>query len=1057
MQPKQQQFIQVAAWPCLSRAVDRNQIRQLAQAAQVAPIQRVRNHGMVTLLDGTTVPLVPSARNRPRGQTALVDQGPDPARWLGDAPVPVSIDDVLAALRDAFTFREARCGSPGLRAPQIGAVHSVLGYWTTGVVTPATVVMPTGTGKTETMLALLATGRIAKLLVLVPTDALRTQIVGKFESWGVLKAAGVLDPKAPFPVVGQVAHRFSSTARAEEFANSCNIVVATPSVLHSLAPETRAAFLATFSHLFVDEAHHVAARTWTQVRDEFAAKPVVQFTATPFREDGRALGGKLLYSYPLRAAQEAGYFAGIDFISVLELGDKDQAIATRALARLREDMAAGHDHLLMARVHNVTRAEDVIHLYQELGPEFSPVVLHSRLSKERQRLSLQAIKDRTSRVIVCVNMLGEGFDLPALKIAALHDPQRSLSVTLQFVGRFARAGERAAVVVSRPAGEIDMRLRRLYSEDADWNRLVSYLSEEAIGTVEDVSDFEEAFGTGPEQVALRSLLPAMSTVVFRSEARDWEPERIYNIFPEDKLLTFPIGINQRDHVAWFVTEMRTPVKWGELQTVEEVTYDLYVIYWDATRGLLYINSSNKSSVHQDLAEAIVGTGARRVTGEDVYRVMAGLARLVPTNVGVLDTRNRNRRFSFHVGADVSEGFTPAETQTKSKTNIFASGFADGVKITVGASLKGRIWSHRVASNLREWTQWCDGVGTKVTDATISVDDVMRGFIRPKLLEARPELVPLALEWPWELLVSVGDALHLEYQGRHCALLDADFTVVDPAPDGDIRFTVDTPDWSLPYRLEIAAGAMRFVPEGDDAVFVARNASFPLSAILNERGLLVHFESEALLTYPALLLKPDRDLPPYDAARLSVLDWTGIDLTVESQGPARRVDSIQARAAEHLRTLGEWQVILDDDGTGEVADLVALRVDGQDLVVHLVHCKYVTGGRPRQQVADLYEVCGQAHKSTTYRRNVTAMVHKLIKRETLRLGRGEPTGFLKGSVADLHAILDQAPRLHPAFHITVAQPGLMQAGATEPQLRLLAAADIFVRDTANADFDVWCSP
>lgn len=108
------------------------------------------------------------------------------------------------------------------------------------------------------------------------------------------------------------------------------------------------------------------------------------------------------------------------------------------------------------------------------------------------------------------------------------------------------------------------------------------------------------------------------------------------------------------------------MKWGELQTVEEVSYHLYVIYWDSTRGLLYINSSNKSSIHQELAEAVAGANTRRVTGEAVYRVMAGLARLVPTNVGVLDTRNRNRRFSFHVGADVSEGFSIAETQTKTK-------------------------------------------------------------------------------------------------------------------------------------------------------------------------------------------------------------------------------------------------------------------------------------------------------------------------------------------------------------------------------------------------------
>lgn len=35
-------------------------------------------------------------------------------------------------------------------------------------------------------------------------------------------------------------------------------------------------------------------------------------------------------------------------------------------------------------------------------------------------------------------MLGEGFDLPELKIAAFHDVRKSLPITLQLIGRFTR-------------------------------------------------------------------------------------------------------------------------------------------------------------------------------------------------------------------------------------------------------------------------------------------------------------------------------------------------------------------------------------------------------------------------------------------------------------------------------------------------------------------------------------------------------------------------------------------------------------------------------------------
>ena len=73
--------------------------------------------------------------------------------------------EVLETYRSAITFNEGTSESPGLRPPQLGAMHAVLGYWTTKRTTPATVVMPTGTGKTETMLALLVAAGPRCLLI----------------------------------------------------------------------------------------------------------------------------------------------------------------------------------------------------------------------------------------------------------------------------------------------------------------------------------------------------------------------------------------------------------------------------------------------------------------------------------------------------------------------------------------------------------------------------------------------------------------------------------------------------------------------------------------------------------------------------------------------------------------------------------------------------------------------------------------------------------------------------------------------------------------------------
>src|SRR6476469_9999247 len=90
--------------------------------------------------------------------------------------------------------------TPGLRPPQVGAVYAALAHWTVSPA-PATIVMPTGTGKTETMLALLVSQRLERLLVVVPNYALRTQLWEKFLTLGLLGTLGALGPGAQYPVV----------------------------------------------------------------------------------------------------------------------------------------------------------------------------------------------------------------------------------------------------------------------------------------------------------------------------------------------------------------------------------------------------------------------------------------------------------------------------------------------------------------------------------------------------------------------------------------------------------------------------------------------------------------------------------------------------------------------------------------------------------------------------------------------------------------------------------------------------------------------------------------
>jgi hypothetical protein len=145
--------------------------------------------------------------------------------------------------------------------------------------------------------------RIRRLLVIVPTDPLRRQIAEKFMQLGVLKTFGCLSIEAAHPTVALLSRGPKTVDELDALVAESNVIVATMAVLSNMPEELRARLAELMTHLFVDEAHHIGARTWRELKLHFSQRTVLQFTATPFRNDGRRVDGKFIYVYPLRRAQ----------------------------------------------------------------------------------------------------------------------------------------------------------------------------------------------------------------------------------------------------------------------------------------------------------------------------------------------------------------------------------------------------------------------------------------------------------------------------------------------------------------------------------------------------------------------------------------------------------------------------------------------------------------------------------------------------------------------------------------------------------------------------------
>lgn len=369
----------------------------------------------------------------------LQNQSVNIVKWLKHPLLKeYTVDDIITSWENDFFYKEENpnCNIPGLRTPQIGALHSILGHLKLPLDT-VTAVLPTGTGKTETMLSTLVANPCKRLLVTVPSNSLRNQIFEKFESLGLLKKFEIIGKKSLYPITGIIKEKFKTREELQQFFEKCNVVITTMHILVACSEDEQELISSLCSNVFIDEAHHVKAKSWNDFKNKFPKEKIIQFTATPFRNDGQRLDGKIIFNFPLKQAQEQGYFTKIDFIPIREYDPEkaDKQIATAAVQRLKQDLGNGYNHILMARCSKKERAQSIFELYRD-HTEFNPVMIYSQCPDEQNIYN--KIVNKETRIIVCVDMLGEGFDLPELKIAAFHDIRKSLPITLQFTGRFTR-------------------------------------------------------------------------------------------------------------------------------------------------------------------------------------------------------------------------------------------------------------------------------------------------------------------------------------------------------------------------------------------------------------------------------------------------------------------------------------------------------------------------------------------------------------------------------------------------------------------------------------------
>jgi superfamily II DNA or RNA helicase len=939
----------------------------------------------------------------------------------------------------------------GLRKPQLGAIHNILGHFTNSK-EAGIVVLPTGTGKTETMLSVLVANKCEKLLVIVPSDSLRTQLSEKFITLGVLKKFGIVSETCLYPKVGILDKGIKNLKELKDFFEKCNVVVSTMSLISNIPNDDIKIIANLCSHLFVDEAHHAKAKQWNRVIDYFDKGKIIQFTATPFRYDGERLSGKFIYNFSMKDAQEQGYFQKIDFIAVREYDSDlaDKSIAFKAVEKLREDRDVKKlDHFLMARCRTNGRADEVFKLYQSYT-EFNPVVIHSGVLSPKT--VLENIKKRKHKIIVCVDMLGEGFDLPELKIAALHDIRKSLPITLQFIGRFTRVSNsinlgNASFIANLRQEGIEEGIDLLYNKESNWNTILPDLSQIATQDQIDFSEFLSGFNNIEESnIPFQNINPAFSTLVYKNSKTTFKKLNAITKEDFDDYQHRFISYNEYERTLVILLGKELNVEWGSFKEFQNFDWHLMVIHYEAKNNLLFIHSSVKKESFNFLVDKIFVEGYTKISEINVFKVFYNVKRLLLFNVGMRMTPGKDKSFQSFFGSNLQSAITKAELNAGFKNNIFGVGFENGDKVSFGASTKGKIWSY-LRGNLKELTNWCADVGDKLIDPNIDPNEVL-DTLEPKIIDTRPNSIPYFIDWNPLFYKEIDKKYVLKISGVLFNLWDCELQIKNPSETGDILFDLLTVKDVISFKLTISASGFKIEKISTLDVFIIKGLQEPkpLLGYFNENyPPQIGFIENSIL-YGNRYIKYNEEILDFPKNEIIPFDWQGVDLTKESMGFDENnfvKDSIQYKLYEFLKE-ENWDVIFNDDDRNEMADLVTLRNDADKVYLNLYHIKFVTKGE-KQSIAvptnnleklNLYQICGQVQKSINWKyKDYKFFKEHFNRRENLKRLVNK-SRILKGDLDILDEICNSMRKKPLEIQIFLVQPGINKKNVTQNILKLL---------------------
>jgi superfamily II DNA or RNA helicase len=209
--------------------------------------------------------------------------------------------------------------------------------------------------------------------------------------------------------------------------------------------------------IIVDECHHAVAGSWHKITSAFPDAFILGVTATPCRLDGKGLGNAfdcLVDSVNVTQlidlkylVKPVTYASENDFSKIKTTAgdyDKKELMETFGKSTITGSAAQSwrkyaEDLPTVVFCISIKHAEETAGIFNLLGHKAE--IVTGKLDKNERAARLNRLKTGETKIIVSVDIISEGTDIPAVGCIILLRPTKSLALYLQQVGRGLRVME----------------------------------------------------------------------------------------------------------------------------------------------------------------------------------------------------------------------------------------------------------------------------------------------------------------------------------------------------------------------------------------------------------------------------------------------------------------------------------------------------------------------------------------------------------------------------------------------------------------------------------------